>query len=150
MNADALRQAASFCAYQERTVQEVRQKLNAWDVSEEDTEAILARLIQDGYLSEERFAKSFSRGKFRTRHWGKIKIEMEMRRKGLGETDRKNALEEIDQTEYHDSLKSLLAKKDASLKDTDPRVRKQKLLRYALSKGYESGLVWKVLGEDWD
>ncbi len=149
MNKDALLQAAHFCAYQERTIQDVKKKLHSWDVSPEDTEAIIQRLIEDGYLSDQRYAQSFARGKFRTRQWGRLKIEQEMRRKGLESEDRKTGLEEIDENQYLQSLKSLLSKKAASLKDTDPRVRKQKLVRFALGKGYESGLVWKILGEDW-
>ncbi|MDQ1086740.1 MULTISPECIES: regulatory protein RecX [unclassified Siphonobacter] len=150
MNKDALLQAAHFCAYQERTVQDVKQKLKSWDVSEDDSEEIIGRLIEDGYLSQERYAQSFARGKFRTRQWGRLKIEQEMRRKGLDSEDRKTGLEQIDEEQYLESLKNLLKKKDASLKDEDPRVRKQKLVRFALGKGYESGLVWKILGEDWE
>ncbi|PKK36248.1 RecX family transcriptional regulator [Siphonobacter sp. SORGH_AS_0500] len=150
MNKDALLQAAHFCAYQERTVQDVKQKLKSWDVSEDDSEEIIGRLIEDGYLSQERYAQSFARGKFRTRQWGRLKIEQEMRRKGLDSEDRKTGLEQINEEQYLESLKNLLKKKDASLKDEDPRVRKQKLVRFALGKGYESGLVWKILGEDWE
>ena len=150
MNKDALLQAAHFCAYQERTVQDVKQKLKSWDVSEDDSEEIIKRLIEDGYLSQERYAQSFARGKFRTRQWGRLKIEQEMRRKGLDSEDRKTGLEQIDEEQYLESLKNLLKKKDASLKDEDLRVRKQKLVRFALGKGYESGLVWKILGEDWE
>ncbi len=150
MNKNALLEAAHFCAYQERTVQEVKKKLKSWDVSEEDTEEIIKRLVEDGYLDQERYAQSFARGKFKTRQWGRLKIEQEMRRKGLDSEDRKTGLEEIDENQYLESLKSLLAKKSASLKDTDPRLRKQKLVRFALGKGYESGLVWKILGEDWE
>ncbi len=150
MNKNALLEAAHFCAYQERTVQEVKKKLKSWDVSEEDSEEIIKQLVEDGYLDQERYAQSFARGKFRTRQWGRLKIEQEMRRKGLDSEDRKTGLEQIDESQYLESLKSLLAKKSASLKDTDPRLRKQKLVRYALGKGYESGLVWKILGEDWE
>ncbi len=150
MNKNALLEAAHFCAYQERTVQEVKKKLKSWDVSEEDSEEIIKQLVEDGYLDQERYAQSFARGKFRTRQWGRLKIEQEMRRKGLDSEDRKTGLEQIDENQYLESLKSLLAKKSASLKDTDPRLRKQKLVRYALGKGYESGLVWKILGEDWE
>lgn len=150
MNKNALLEAAHFCAYQERTIQEVKKKLKSWDVSDEDAEEIIKRLVEDGYLDQERYAQSFARGKFRTRQWGRLKIEQEMRRKGLDSEDRKTGLGEIDENQYLESLKSLLAKKSASLKDTDPRVRKQKLVRFALGKGYESGLVWKILGEDWE
>ncbi|MFT4033127.1 MAG: regulatory protein RecX [Siphonobacter sp.] len=150
MNTDALRQAAYYCAYQERTIQEVRKKLQGWDVSEEDTEEILSRLVTEGYLSEERYARSFVGGKFRVKHWGKLKIEQELRRKGLSAENRQAGLEEINEKEYLETLKILLTKKAAALKDEDPRVRKQKLMRYALSKGYESSMIWKLLGEDWE
>ncbi|MBO9636589.1 MAG: RecX family transcriptional regulator [Siphonobacter aquaeclarae] len=148
MNADALRQAAHFCAYQERTVREVRDKLHAWEVSEEDTDEIIARLQADGYLSDDRFARSFAGGKFRTRQWGKIRIEQEMRRKGIADAERKSGIAEIDADEYARTLKSLLDKKAASLNESDPWKRRQKLARFAMGKGYEADLIWRVLGEE--
>jgi regulatory protein len=148
MNADALRQAAHFCAYQERTVREVRDKLHAWEVSEEDTDEIIARLQADGYLSDDRFARSFAGGKFRTRQWGKIRIEQEMRRKGIADAERKSGIAEIDAEEYARTLKSLLDKKAASLNESDPWKRRQKLARFAMGKGYEADLIWRVLGEE--
>ncbi|SDM92818.1 regulatory protein RecX [Siphonobacter aquaeclarae] len=148
MNADALRQAAHFCAYQERTVREVRDKLHAWEVSEEDADEIIARLQADGYLSDDRFARSFAGGKFRTRQWGKIRIEQEMRRKGIADAERKSGIAEIDADEYARTLKSLLDKKAASLNESDPWKRRQKLARFAMGKGYEADLIWRVLGEE--
>lgn len=148
MNADALRQAAHFCAYQERTVREVRDKLRSWEVSEEDTEEIVARLQAEGYVSDERFARSFAGGKFRVRQWGRVKIEQEMRRKGVADAERKSGIQEIDEEQYTRTLKDLLDKKAASLKEPDRWKRRQKLARFAVGKGYELELIWRVLGEE--
>jgi regulatory protein len=143
---DALRKAASFCAYQERTQQEVRKRLDAWDIYGEDAEELIAELITQGYLSEERFATTFAGGKFRVKGWGKRKISQHLKQRGITGRNLETALNAIQPADYKTKLADLLDKKRQSLKDDNPLVVKQKLARYALSKGYEPGLVWEVLG----
>ena len=144
---DALRKAAMFCAYQERTQQEVRDRLHDWGVSGDDAEEVIAELIQQNYLNEERFAKSFAGGKFRVKGWGRRKIKQHLQQRGISGYNLDQAMKEIAPDDYRETLTDLLAKKRQSLRDDNPLVVKQILVRYALSKGYESELVWQVLAE---
>ncbi|GAB2606690.1 regulatory protein RecX [Spirosoma areae] len=145
---EALRKAAMFCAYQERTQQGVRDRLKEWGVLGDDAEEVIAELIQQNYLNEERFAKSFAGGKFRVKGWGKRKIKQHLQQRGISGYNLDQAMKEIAPTDYRDTLSDLLAKKRRTLRDDNPLVVKQKLVRYALSKGYESELIFSVLGEE--
>ncbi len=143
----SLQRAASFCAYQERTPDEVRQRLAQWEVEGEDADEIIAELISLNYLSQERFARTYVSGKFRIKKWGKLRIKQELARRGLDEAAIKQGMEEINDSTYEETLRLLLTKKQEQLLRTEPDTfkRKQKLVRFALSKGYESGVVWKVV-----
>lgn len=145
---DALNKAAMFCAYQERTQQEVRDRLKEWDVLGDDAEEVISELIQQNYLNEERFAKSFAGGKFRVKRWGKRKIKQHLQQRGISGYNLDQAMKEISTDDYRDTLTELLTKKRQTLRDDNPLVVKQKLVRYALSKGYESELIFAVLGHD--
>lgn len=145
---DALRKAASFCAYQERTQQEVRDRLNEWDIYGDNAEEIIAELINQNYLNEERFAKTFAGGKFRVKHWGKRKIRQHLQQRGIGGYNLEQAMKEIAPDDYRETLAQLIDKKRRSIHDDNPLVVKQKLARYALSKGYEPDLIWQVLGQE--
>ena len=145
---DALRKAASFCAYQERTQQEVRDRLNDWDMYGDDTEAIIAELISQNYLNEERFAKAFAGGTFRVKQWGKRKIRQHLQQRGIAGYNLEQAMKEIAPDDYRETLRVLLDKKRLAIRDDNPLIVKQKLVRYALSKGYESDLIWEVLGAE--
>ena len=144
-----LQKAASYCAYQERTQEEVRQRLKKWNVWGEESDEIIAELIAQNYLSEERFAKTYAGGKFRMKNWGRMKIKQELHRRGLSEYSIDKGMKEIGDKAYHESLKELLAKKKILLErsETDKFKLKQKLVRFALGKGYESELIWKTIEE---
>lgn len=137
--------AAAFCAYQERTQREVRQRLREWGYDGDMAEEIIAELIVQNYLNEERFAKAFAGGKFRVKNWGRRKIETELKQRGLSNYNIQQAMKEIQDDPYHQTLRELLEKKRKQILDSNPLIIKQKLLRYALSKGYESELVWQFL-----
>ncbi|GAB4015324.1 regulatory protein RecX [Spirosoma koreense] len=145
---EAVRKGAMFCAYQERTQQEVRDKLKEWGVWGDDAEEVIAELIQQNYLNEERFAKSFAGGKFRVKSWGKRKIRQHLQQRGISGYNLDQAMKEIAPDDYQETLKALLEKKRQSLHDDNPLAIKQKLVRYALSKGYESDLIFAILGHE--
>lgn len=144
-----LQKAASFCAYQERTQDELRQRLKQWGVWGDEADEIIAELISLNYLSEERFAKTYAGGKFRIKKWGKMRIKQELSRRGLTDYTIRQGMGEIDEEAYRATLKQLLIKKNTALErtETDAFKRKQKLVRFALTKGYESELVWKIIEE---
>nr|WP_295931218.1 regulatory protein RecX [uncultured Dyadobacter sp.] len=144
-----LQKAASYCAYQERTQEEVRQRLRKWNVWGDEADELIAELISMNYLSEERFAKTYAGGKFRVKNWGRMKIRQELNRRGLSTYSIEKGMNEIGDEDYVAGLRELLSKKRNLLSKTepDPFKLKQKLARFALGKGYESELVWKELGE---
>lgn len=134
-----------YCAYQERNAYQVRKKLKSFLLGETEIEKIIEGLISSGYLNEERFAKVFTGGKFRMKRWGRIKIEHRLRSEGLDAAAVTKAFKEINQQEYESTLEQLIRKKIQSLKVTNKAEIKQKALRFALGKGYESDLIWKML-----
>lgn len=143
----ALLKAASYCAYQERAQQEVRDKLYEWGLHHEDVEEIISQLISDNFLNEERFAIAYTLGKLRIKSWGKIKIKQSLKLKRVSDPLIKIAFSKIDLDEYEDKLHNLLDKKQLSLKDKDAYILKNKLFQYALSRGFESDLISSLLKE---
>jgi regulatory protein len=144
---EAYLRASSYCAYQERSQDDVRERLREWNIRGEDAESVISRLIEENFLNEERFAKAFVGGKFRMKQWGRLKIRQELRSHGLTEACIKLAMKEINEQEYRQTLYRLLEKKNELLKDEETVIRKQKLIRYVLSKGYENDLVWNAVEE---
>jgi regulatory protein len=141
----ALVKMQGWCAYQERSQQDARDKLYELGMWTEAVEEIISQLIQDNFLNEERFACSFARGKFSIKKWGRIKIKQELKQKRVGEYCLKKAMKEIDETEYLNTLKKLIESKRLLIKESNKVKLKYKLLNYALSKGYESDLIYDVL-----
>lgn len=141
----AQKKAEHYCAYQERSQQEVRNKLYDWGLYPTEVENIIAELISENYINEERFAKAFVSGKFKMNAWGKIKIEQALKMKGISGILLKEALNSIEMEEYLTCLNSVLEKKARSLREKDPYKRKMMLANYAYGRGYESNLIFDIL-----
>lgn len=141
----AIQKLRHYCGYQERSHQEAVQKL--WDlgVRKAEHDEIIASLIEDDYLNEERFAIQFVGGKFRMKDWGRKKIYYGLKEKGVSEYIIKRAMKEIDDAAYQKVLLELAEKKYASLKGEQYLVRKKKTMDYLLQKGYESQLVTAIV-----
>ena len=145
---EAIKRMASFCAYQERCQAEVRAKLTSeYDLNPDEIEFIIAELISQGFINEERFAKIYAGSKFRVKKWGKLKIEQALKQFQLTNFCIEKGLAEITDEEYETTLREILVKKSKILKENNPLKRKQKLLQYALSKGYEMDIVLDLLDE---
>lgn len=140
--------AEAYCAYQERSQQEVRDKLYRWGLHREAVEQIIAELITDGFLNEERFALAYASGKFRMNGWGKRKIKEGLMQKAVSPPLIGAALNSLDEQEYREKLRNLLQAKGRIEKENHPYRRKSKLVRYALSKGYESELILELLNDN--
>ena len=140
---EAYLKAASFCAYQERCRQEVREKLYAYELPDQEIEEILEKLETEKFLNEERFAKAFAGGKFRLKKWGRLKIRQELKMRGIPEAYIRKAWDEIKDEEYIEVLYHLLEKKKNTDRLKSTIEDKQKLLRFALSKGYEQDIIWE-------
>ncbi len=139
----------NYCSYQERCIQDVKDKLNQWKVRPEVTEKIINELIKNDFINEERFAKAFAGGKFRLKKWGNAKIVYELTKRNIPDIYIQISLAEIDEDEYIDTLKQIITKKDASLKEKNKVKRKYKLIRYAISKGYDPGMVNKIINQQY-
>ncbi len=142
---EAKLKATNYCAYRERTQQEVRDKLYALGLHRDEVEDLLTDLITENFINEERFAVSFAGGKFRMKKWGRLKIIMELKRRNISDYCLKKALEEISDEDYQETILQLAEKKIQSLRDKDMFIKKQKTARYLAGKGFEKELVWRVL-----
>ena len=139
--------AESFCAYQERAQQEVRDKLYSWGLHNEDVENVIANLIENNFLSEERFAKSYTLGKFRIKGWGKNKISQHLKSKQISKPLIRIALAEIDLDDYSNKLDDTIRKKiNKSVSDLT-MIEKSKLIRFLQSKGYELDLIYERMNK---
>ena len=143
--ADAKAKAMAYCAYQERSRQQVRDKMAELGQEPEAIERMLAELEQENFLNEERFARAYAGGKFRQKQWGRHKILQGLKQHRVPEVLQKKALSEIEPEAYWETLLHLLEKKNSTTHEKDPYTKKNKLARYALSKGYEQDLVWEAI-----
>ncbi|NEW79815.1 MAG: RecX family transcriptional regulator [Gelidibacter sp.] len=134
-----------FCAYQERCHKEVEQKLYDLHMIPEAKEKIILHLLQHNFLNEERFSKSFARGKFSIKNWGRIKIVNELKFRNISPYNIKTALKEVDETDYLKTLEKVANKKWALIKEPNAFKKRSKLVNYLSSKGYESELIYKVM-----
>lgn len=142
---DLLRRAASYCAYQERSHAEVRQKLRSLGASVTLTEQLLTQLITDDFVNEERFARAFSRGKNSVRKWGRNRIRQELQQQGVSEANIRLGLSEIDENLYLSQFESLARTKWETQTEPDVFVRFKKCSNFLLYKGYEPDLVFSEL-----
>lgn len=141
----ALAKAEHYCAYQERSQQEVRNKLYEWGLYPDLVENVISQLIGANFLNEERFAKAYTLGKFKQKGWGRIKIKQGLKLKKVPDVLIKKALAVISGDDYSATLEQLLTKKAKTVAEKDPYKRRYKLQQYALSRGYEGDLIADVL-----
>lgn len=136
---------AKYCAYQERCVKDVRDKLKTYDISQEDRDKILNYLLDNRFVNNERFAKSFVRGKVNQSGWGVNKIRFHLMQKGIGKDLIDEALGQTDEEVYRQRLIDILKTKSKTVKAATDYEKKRKLAAYAMQKGFESSLVWEVV-----
>lgn len=141
------RKIEQYCVYQDRCHKEVEQKMKEYHLIPEAKEMIFLSLLQDNFLNEERFAKSFARGKFRIKNWGKQRIVRELKFKDISMYNIKTALKEIDEKEYIKTIYRITENRNAVISETNNYKRKQKLIGFLLRKGFENELVYKVVNE---
>ena len=142
---DALDKMAKYCAYQERCVKDVRDKLKTFDLPEEEKTKILDYLIDNRFVNDERFAKAFVRGKVNLSGWGVNKIRFHLIQKGIAKEIIDEALSQTDEEVYRQRLIDILKAKSKTLKAANDYEKKRKLAAYAMLKGFEGSLVWEVL-----
>jgi regulatory protein len=144
----ALPQVKQFCIYRERCHSEVKEKLYLLGLYKNDVEQLMAQLIEENYLNEERFAKQYAGGKFRMNQWGRVKIKYALRQKQVSDYSIKKGLKEISESDYKKTLQKLAEQKLKTLKNESNVFSKRKKVQdYLLGKGYEGELVRTVVNK---
>ena len=139
---------AKYCAYQERSVKDVTDKLKTFEISEKERLDILNYLVDNRFVNNERFAKAFVRGKINQSGWGLNKIRFHLIQKGIEKTLIEEALQVADGETYRQRLVDILQSKAKTVKAANDFEKKRKLAAYAMQRGFEASLVWDVLKED--
>lgn len=141
----ALLKAESWCAYQERSQQETRNKLYEYGLHQNEVEEVITELIVTNFLNEERFAMAYVSGKVNIKKWGRIKIKQGLKFKKVPDKLIQKALNSIDGDKYLANLLAMAEKKLRVLSEKDPIKKKYKLITYLQTKGYEKDLIFDVL-----
>lgn len=145
---EAKQKIEAYCAYQDRCHSEVENKLFSWGLDEEDRNALIADLITNRFLDEERFAESFVSGKYNIKKWGRIKITQHLKQKRVSAYSIKKGLSQIEDKEYYATLVQLAEKKKSMLKpDKNIWNQKAKVMRFLNSRGFEQHLIYQVIDD---
>jgi regulatory protein len=144
---EALQKIESFCAYQERCHEEVVSKLRTMKMESDEIDQIMVHLIADNFINEERFACSFSRGKHRIKHWGKIRIVNELKFRNISQNLINIALKEITPEEYLETFHALAERHWESIREKNVLKKRKKFCDYLLRRGFESTLVYDKVKE---
>ncbi|MBC7884486.1 MAG: RecX family transcriptional regulator [Saprospiraceae bacterium] len=142
---EAILNIQKYCAFQERCHREVRYKLIEHGIYGDPLEEIISDLISNNYLDEERFARTFARGKFNIKQWGRNKIKQELKARDVSSYSINEGMKEINQDDYVATLQQLLSKKERYSTFKNQFDRLKKLSNYALSKGYEYELIAEII-----
>jgi regulatory protein len=137
----------SYCVYQDRCHKEVERKMAEYNLIPEAKELILLSLMKDNFLNEERFSKSFARGKFRMKSWGKQRIIRELKLRDISAYNIKTALKEIEEEEYIKTIYRITENRNNVISEPNTYKRKKKLIDFLMRKGFENELIFKTVNE---
>lgn len=141
----ALKKISSFCAYQERSLFEVRAKLEDWGLQAEEVDKLISRLEEQDFLNEKRFVESFVRGRFGLKKWGKVRIRQELKMRQIPNDMIMEALNALNEVEYEETLNFLAERKWKLTKEPDLYKKKAKVSRFLLFRGFESDRIKDVV-----
>lgn len=144
---EATRKLEHYCAYQERCHQEVRQKLVGMFMIPEAIDVIIVHLLEHNFLNEERFSKTYVRGKFKHKAWGRNRLAYELKKKDISKFNINIALLTITEEEYADYFNYLTEKRVALIKESNVYKKRKKFIDYFLYRGWESFLVYDKANE---
>jgi regulatory protein len=143
----SLSKAMALCSRREYSPEDIRLKLESWGVSEEDNNRVIVILIKENFLNEKRYAEAFVKDKFNYNKWGKVKIAAQLKMKKIPSGILLNALDSIDDELYRKTLIDLIVSHRRSVKAKNQYDLKGKLLRFGLSKGFESELLYDIISK---
>tara|TARA_B100000963_G_scaffold81101_1_gene68993 strand:+ start:15830 stop:16309 length:480 start_codon:yes stop_codon:yes gene_type:complete len=141
----AIERLKKFCSIQDRCQQDVINKLRNWGLTQNSQDHILEILINESYIDEMRYAKSFCRGKFNIKKWGKNKIKYELKKKNISKNCIAEGLNEIDDCSYLNILEKIYNKKKENTSEKNIIIKNNKIAAFLISKGFERNLVWEVI-----
>ncbi|MBT3209203.1 MAG: RecX family transcriptional regulator [Bacteroidetes bacterium] len=144
----ALIQAQNICSKTEKCKKDIRIKLKSWGICEEETDEIIEDLIHEDFINEKRFVSSFTNEKLRILKWGKIKIMFALKQKGISEENISHAMNKIPKDEYLTIIFKELEKKAKSISAKNEAERKNKLIRFGMSRGYEQDICFNFVIPD--
>ena len=145
---EAYLQLAALCAQAEHCQQEMRDKMKRWEMAPEVQELVIARLIKERYIDDERYARAFVKDKIRYNKWGRRKVQQGLWMKHIDDDIQQRVLSEVDDTEYLAVLKPLLKQKAKSIKAENDYELTQKLVRFALGRGFTYDIIRQCLDVD--
>lgn len=144
---EAKRALERYCVYQERCHKEVRQKLFDMRMIPEAVDEVVVHLLQHDFLNEERFARAYVRGKFKHKHWGRVRLVQELKQKQISKFNIESALKELDDLDYYGAFEALAAQRCQQIKEPNTYKKRKKLADYLLYRGWESALVYEKVIE---
>lgn len=136
----------NYCVYQDRCHAEVEQKMREFLLIDEAKEEIILFLLKENFLNEERFTRSYIRGKFYIKHWGKTKIKINLKQKQISERLISSCFDEIDDSDYEKTIRKIFDDyytKQTGLKEYQ---KKTKTIKYLMSKGFEYEKIIDIFG----
>src|SRR5210317_280901 len=136
-----------YCSYQDRCHNEVENKLSKFNLISQAKDQILFNLINEDYLNETRFCKSFVRGKFKIKNWGKRRIIQELKSRKISEFNIKKGLSEINEFDYQEKFENLFNKKLSSLENLNSIDKKRKIFSYLQYRGWETNLIYEKINQ---
>ena len=148
INQEIIIKARKYCDYQERSQQELRDKLYEWGLHKKEVELCITLMIEEGYMNEERFAIAYAGGKFRIKQWGRIKIKLALKQKRVSDYCIRKALNEIDENEYFKTMEKSIAQYSKKVTEKNPMKKRYKVAQYIIGKGFEPDLVWEILKQE--
>ena len=145
---EAYLQLAALCAQAEHCEQEMRDKMKRWELDETVQNRVIDRLTEERYIDNERYARAFVKDKIRYNKWGRRKVQQALWMKRIDTDIQQRVLDEIDEKEYLDVLRPLLKQKRKSIKAENDYELNQKLVRFALSRGFTFDIIRQCLNVD--
>ena len=143
----ALNKAMNLCSQREYCIEDIRGKLASWGIENDDAERILEILIKENFINETRYASAFVRDRFKYNKWGKVKIVAHLKAKNIPGEVIRQAIDSIDNEQYFKFIRELINGHRRTIKAKNQYDLKAKLLRYGLSKGFESSLLYEILND---
>jgi regulatory protein len=137
----ALNRASALCARSEQAPADIRSKLRDWGLNATDAAQVLHQLTEQGFLNEQRYARAFVNDRFAFNGWGRIKIAHQLRMKQIPADLITDAMAVIDEEQYRQRLVELLRAKWRTVKDREPRAAWAAMMRFAVSRGFETAIA---------